>query len=156
MRKSDIRSLCRRYISAAAATVPEYEAKAIANAYGIAVPTGAAAQTAQEAVSAAAKLGYPVVVKAVSEGLLHKTEQRAVHLNLTSLKAVAEACETIQHSFNDSGTRLDGFLVEKMMPSGAEFIVGLQDDPHFGPVLMLGTGGIMIHLLDDVTFRACR
>ena len=153
MRDADIRSLCRTYISKAAITVPEHEVKGIARKYEIAVPEGAMAQTAREAAVAAEKLGFPVVVKAVSDHLLHKTEHQAVHLNLPTAEAVSIACDTIQRAFSESGEKLSGFLVEKMMPGGAEFIVGLQDDPHFGPVLMLGTGGIMIHLLDDVTFR---
>jgi 3-hydroxypropionyl-CoA synthetase (ADP-forming) len=153
MSSADIRSLCQWYISKAATTVPEHQVKGIARDYGIAVPDGAMVETAQAAAAVAEKLDYPVVVKAVSENLLHKTEHQAVHLNLHSAEAVSNACKAILGSFSERGQHPDGFLVEKMMPAGAEFIVGLQDDPHFGPVLMLGTGGIMVHLLDDVTFR---
>ncbi|MCK4988291.1 MAG: acetate--CoA ligase family protein, partial [Desulfobacterales bacterium] len=95
----------------------------------------------------------PVVAKAVAAGLLHKTEQQAVHLNLDNPQAIRNSWQEIQQRFSIQKIPLDGILVEKMVSGGAEFIVGLQNDPHFGPVIMLGTGGTLIHLFNDVTFR---
>ena len=153
MPQPNVRSICQKYIDTKALTVPEDDAKAIAREFGIEVPRGMAVASREEALAAAEKIGYPVVVKARGDNLLHKTELNGVQLNLTRAEEVAHACTTISAAFAGKNVDLEGFLVEAMVPSGAEYIVGLQDDPNFGPVLMLGTGGIFIHLLDDVTFR---
>jgi len=153
MDKAEMRSLCAQYISEKAVTVPEDVSKRIIRSYGVPVPQGIRAATPQEAVAFAEAEGYPVVVKAVSPGILHKTELQGVVLNLNSAEEVRRACEDMAQGFSLRGEPLDGFLVERMVQGDLELIVGLQDDPCFGPVLMLGTGGIFIHLLHDVTFR---
>ena len=153
MRKTDVRSLCEKAIAAKIPTVAEHESKQILQAYGITVPSGRLATSVDAALEIADDVGYPVVAKAVAAGLLHKTEQQAVHLNLNNPQAIRSSWEEIQQRFSVQKILLDGILVEKMIPGDAEFIVGLQNDPHFGPVIMLGTGGTLIHLFDDVTFR---
>ncbi len=122
-------------------------------AYNVSVPEGKFVPTAAEAVVAGAQIGYPVVVKAVSTTMLHKTELKAVRLNIGDDQSIAAVCREIEKQFAQREEDFDGFLVEKMVPGGAEFIVGLQNDPQFGPVIMLGTGGTLMHLVDDVTFR---
>jgi len=153
MRKTDVRSVCEKAIAAKLPTVAEYESKQILQAYGITVPSGGLAASVDAALEIADDVGYPVVAKAVAAGLLHKTEQQAVHLNLNNPQALRDSWEEIQQRFSGQKMHLDGILVEKMIPGDAEFIVGLQNDPHFGPVIMLGTGGTLIHLFDDVAFR---
>jgi len=153
MEKAEMRSLCETYISKGATAVPEHVSKQIVSGYGITVPEGSLVKTVAEAVEFAAGAGYPVVLKAVSSEMLHKTEQKGVVLNLGSEEALKKACEEMISVFSTRNEDIDGFLVEKMVQGGAEYIVGLQNDPCFGPVIMLGTGGVFIHLLDDVTFR---
>ncbi len=153
MDKSEVRSLCEAYRLKGAVTVPEHESKRIIQGYGVSVPRGVLVETVHEAVRFAESVGFPVVVKGVSSEILHKTELQAVALDLRSASVVETACREIQSSFSERKVKTEGLLVEKMVLNGTELIAGLQNDPHFGPVIMLGTGGVLIHLLDDVTFR---
>ena len=154
MIKTEVRSLCAKAIAAKIPTIAEHESKQILKSYGVTVPEGRLATRVDEALQIADEVGYPVVAKAVAAGLLHKTEQQAVHLNLDNPQAIRNSWQEIEQHFSSQKLSLDGILVEKMISDGAEFIIGLQNDPHFGPVIMLGTGGTLIHLFNDVTFRA--
>lgn len=153
MDKAQAIALCQRYISAQALVAPEHECKNILQEYHVSTPRGGFVATADEAVRCAGLLGYPVVIKAVSSRMLHKTELKGVLLNVASATQVRTAFEQMQAGFRDRQEELHGFLVEEMVRNGTELIVGVQNDPHFGPVIMLGTGGALIEMLDDVTFR---
>ncbi|MBI4773085.1 MAG: acetate--CoA ligase family protein [Deltaproteobacteria bacterium] len=153
MQKAEMRSLCEKYASQGATIVPEHVSKKIIKEYGVSVPEGSLAKTAGEAVQFAKQVGFPVVVKAVSPEILHKTELSGVALNLASPEEVKNACDRIESNLSKRAETLEGFLVEEMIQGDMELIIGLQNDPYFGPVLMLGTGGVYIHLLNDVTFR---
>jgi len=153
MESRELRQRCQAYITRKAVVIPEHVSKELLGAYGIETPPGIFAPTAAEAPAAAARIGYPVAVKAVSTTLLHKTEWQAVQLNIADDASLTAACRTMEERFFRREEALDGFLVETMVSGGTEFIVGLQNDPQFGPVVMLGTGGTLIHLVDDVTFR---
>jgi acyl-CoA synthetase (NDP forming) len=109
---------------------------------GIPVPRGILC-AATETTGAAEKIGYPVVLKAVSTDLAHKSEAGAVAVNLADEQAVAAATEGMAMQF-------DRFLVEKMVaPIVAELIVGLNRDPDFGLTLLIGAGGTLVELVDD-------
>jgi acyl-CoA synthetase (NDP forming) len=124
-----------------ASTSDEAEAKALLSAFGLPVPEGMRATTADEAVAAAEALGYPVAVKAL--GVAHKSELGAVKLNLRDADAVRAA------SGGMAGLG-SGLYVEKMVSGGiAELIVGITRDPLFGPVMTVGTGGVLVELLKD-------
>ena len=153
MDKAEMRSLCEAYIAKGATAVPEHLSKQIIQSYGVNVPEGTLVKSVEEAEKFAAKTGYPFVLKAVSSEILHKTELEGVVLNLQTPEELKNACAKLQAAFSGKKDLLEGLLVEKMVQSDTEFIVGLQNDPYFGPVIMLGTGGIFIHLMDDVTFR---
>jgi 3-hydroxypropionyl-CoA synthetase (ADP-forming) len=153
MEKAAMRDFCKTYISQGATIVPEHVSKQIIEGYGIRIPKGAVVKTSEEGIQFAEKVGYPMVLKAVSTKILHKTELKGVVLNLRSPEELKISFVEMQNIFSDRKEKLEGFLLEKMAPVGAEFIVGLQNDPHFGPVVMLGTGGVFIHLLEDITFR---
>jgi len=153
MDKKDVRHLCQTYIARKSAVIPEHVSKEMLGVYNVSVPEGEFVPTIEGAFEAAAQIGYPVVVKAVSATMLHKTELEAVHLNVENDQSLAAICGAMKKQFAQRDENLDGFLVEKMVSGGVEFIVGLQNDPQFGPVIMLGTGGTLIHLMDDVTFR---
>jgi acyl-CoA synthetase (NDP forming) len=119
----------------------EAEAKAMLRAAGLAVPAGARAATVAEAVSAAEKLGFPVALKAL--GVAHKSELGAVRLNLKSAEEARAAAEALL----PLGT---GLYVERMVEGGvAELIVGITRDQLFGPVMTIGTGGVLVELLKD-------
>jgi acetate---CoA ligase (ADP-forming) len=124
-------------------------------AYGIPVVPGDAARSAEEAVSIARQIGYPVVLKIISSDLLHKSDAGGIVLNLDSDAAVVAGFNDLMGHISASHpqARLEGALVEKMAPKGVEVIVGMQHDPYFGPLMMFGLGGIYVELFGDVAFR---
>ncbi len=132
--------------------VTEDAAKQILTNYGINVPPYALVKTESEAAERASKIGFPLVAKIVSPKILHKTDVRGVKAGLSSEEEVREA-------FADMYGRLyekyyaKGILLEKMVPPGIEIIIGLQNDPQFGPVIMVGMGGINTEIFKDVSFR---
>lgn len=118
------------------------------------VPTMLAA-SADEAAQAAGKLGYPVVLKIESPDILHKTEAGGVILRLTDEAKVRQAFDRIianAKAYNPNA-RLLGVVVQAMAGGDTEFVIGLQNDPVFGPVIMAGLGGVLIEVLRDVVFR---
>ena len=122
------------------------------------VPLGAEAlvKTPAAAVKAAEKIGYPVVLKAVSATLLHKSDVGAVQLNLANARAVEAAWKRIQDNLKKHGVKdkLDGMLVAKQAKGGLEVVLGIHRDPEVGPVVMVGTGGVLLELTKDVAFGA--
>ena len=125
------------------ALLDEIASKAVLKAFGLGIPSFGQAANADEAVSAAEAIGFPVVVKAVSASLAHKTEQDAVKLNLANAEQVREAVRTLSRRF-------DRFLVERMITGAlAELIVGVTRDSQFGLSLTAGAGGIWVELLSD-------
>ncbi|HOK07592.1 MAG TPA: acetate--CoA ligase family protein [Syntrophales bacterium] len=126
----------------------EYDAKAFLGAFGIPVCREVVARDGEEAVEAARGLGYPVVLKGLGERLTHKTELGAVSLHLADAAAVrAEAGRIL---------KIDGceaLLVQEMVKGLRELVCGLLRDPHFGPCVMFGLGGILTEILRDNTFR---
>jgi acetyltransferase len=130
----------------------EYEAKALLAAYGVKVPEEALARTADEAVAHAEQLGYPVALKLQSPEIPHKTEARAVKLGLPNGKAVREWFDVIRANgaAHVPGADIHGVLVQKMAVPGRELIAGVINDGDFGPMLMVGLGGIYVEVLGDV------
>lgn len=116
---------------------------------GVRVPDGQMCGTADEAVAAAARIGFPVAVKIVSPAALHKSDVGGVHLGLRSAEEVAAACRRIAAL----GLPVDGFLVEEMVPPGPELLVGCSTDPTFGPTISFGLGGTLVELLEEVSVR---
>ncbi len=132
--------------------IPDAQMKEILKGYGISVPKGKVFQKATDAVSYAKKLGYPVVIKAVSDKILHKTELKAIQTDICSDVELRTAFGSMQKRF-EKKQGFAGILVEEQIESGIEIIVGLQYDPAFGPVIMVGLGGIFTDLFKDVVFR---
>ena len=131
----------------------EREAKELLGSYGIPVVPERAAATPEEAVRAAAALGYPVAVKVDAPGLSHKTEIGGVRLNLADAGAVREAFAAVTAAGEKAGAVVRGVLVSKMLTGGVEVLVGVTRDPVFGPVLSFGLGGIWVEILRDVALR---
>ena len=133
----------------------EYEAKRLMKKAGIPAGQEILAKTAGDAAKAAARIGFPVVMKIVSPDIMHKTEIGGVVLNLSSQSAVRRAFNEIIANAEkaEPNARIDGVLVAKMISGGVETILGTFRDPTFGPVVMFGLGGIFAEALKDVTFR---
>lgn len=145
-------SLIRRFQERGDKVLPETEAKEILEAAGIPTTRCHIVESAAQACSLAEAVGFPVVLKISSPGLLHKTEAGGVVLNLQTPREVTAAYERLfvlggelDHAFK--------LVLQQMAPPGVELIAGATTDPHFGIVLMLGTGGIYAELFRDAVFR---
>jgi acetyl coenzyme A synthetase (ADP forming)-like protein len=135
--------------------VLEPEAHEIFRAYGFPVVPFAWVRNADEAVKAAADLGYPVVLKIVSPDIIHKSDVGGVKLNLAGAEEVRRAYGEILAAVARvrPGAAIQGMLVQKMMPAGRETILGMSRDPQFGPLLMFGLGGTLVEVFRDVNFQ---
>ena len=122
--------------------------------YGIAGPVSRQVATAPEAANAAEAIGYPVALKIRSADILHKTEAGGVALGLGSRKAVLDAARQLRDNAKAAtpDARIDGFLVQQMV-TGIEAIVGARTDPLYGPLLLVGAGGILVELANDVALK---
>ncbi len=131
---------------------PEWLCKQLLAAIGIATPQGALARNCDEAERIAATIGYPVAMKAQAGALAHKTEAGAVQLNLADRAAVAQAWTELHENVRRArpDIALDGILVERMAEKGVELVIGGKRDPQWGPVVLVGLGGIWIEALGDV------
>jgi len=147
--------IIRRAIEKGRKTLLENEAKLVCKEYGIRTSKWRFVTNVRDAVKAAARLGFPVVVKIVSPDIMHKTEAGCVEVGLRHAKDVRAACGRILNNAKRyrPGARLHGMLVEKMQPPGVEVIVGALKDAQFGPTLMFGLGGVLVEVLEDVSFR---
>ncbi|MEK6871009.1 MAG: acetate--CoA ligase family protein, partial [Thermoproteota archaeon] len=110
--------------------------------------------SAEEAVKQAKKIGFPLVMKVVSPQILHKTDVGGVKVGLDNVNDVKKTFKDMYGRLSKKkGVEVKGILLEKMVPKGVELIVGIQNDPQFGPVIMVGLGGIMTEVMKDVAFR---
>ncbi|MFN3654790.1 MAG: 3-hydroxypropionate--CoA ligase [Candidatus Nitrosotenuis sp.] len=134
--------------------ITEEVSKSILKAYGVKVPPYALVKSSKEAVKAAKKIGYPLVMKIVSPQILHKTDVGGVKVGINSDKEIKQAFNDMYGRLSKKkGVEVKGVLLEKMVPKGIEMIVGLQVDPQFGPVIMAGLGGVMTEVFKDVAWR---
>ena len=132
------------------------EAKQVADAYGIPVPQEGLATSPDAAAALADRLGYPVVLKIVSQDILHKTEAGGVLVGVADAAAVRSGYATIVANAKQyqADARIAGVQVQQMLPTGAqEVIVGAVTDPSFGKLVAFGLGGVLVEVLKDVTFR---
>ncbi|TMJ42706.1 MAG: acetate--CoA ligase family protein [Alphaproteobacteria bacterium] len=122
--------------------------------YGIALPESEAVANAFEAANAAERIGFPVALKIRSRDILHKTEVGGVALDLQNGDAVKAAAEELTASIRAAqpSVRIDGFLVQEMV-DGVEAIVGGRSDPFYGPLLLIGSGGVLVELVNDAALR---
>lgn len=140
-----------------AGTLPEWKGKALLRAIGIQVPSGGLATSVEEAAAIAARVGYPVALKAQAATLAHKTEAGGVILTLADAEAVREGWARLHENIQRAQPwiALDGVLVEKMANKGLELVIGARRDPKWGPVLLVGLGGIWIEAIGDVRLMPC-
>jgi acyl-CoA synthetase (NDP forming) len=134
----------------------EIDAMAVLQRIGVPVNRSRLARTADEAATAAAELGFPVVLKVVSGDVLHKTDVGGVKLGLADAAAVRAAFDEIMRVVpaHMPKAKIDGCLVAPMVTGGSiETILGVTSDPMFGPIVMFGLGGVLVEALGDVSFR---
>jgi 3-hydroxypropionyl-CoA synthetase (ADP-forming) len=150
--KSKVQGIFDNIISRKDKVITEESAKEILSEYEIKVPRYALVTDVNESIKRANELGFPLVAKIVSPQILHKTDVGGIRVGLSSE-------EEVRQTFTDLYARLSkqhevkGVLLEKMVPKGIELIVGLQNDSQFGPVIMVGLGGIYTEIFKDVVFR---
>ena len=127
----------------------------VLTALGLPVAPGGACRTADDAARLAGEIGFPVAVKLASREIVHKSDVGGVQLNLQNESAVREAYAGIQSRLAREGRlrALDGVIVQPMIASGVELMVGVTEDPLFGPLVVFGLGGIHVEILRDVSFR---
>ena len=137
--------------AAAGRTLTEREAKAVLALYGVPVVGEVLAQSVEAAVSAAAALGYPVVLKVESPDLPHKTEAGVIRLNMRGAEEVRAGYAAVMANADKVSPppRINGVLVQPMVPQGIEMVIGARNDPLFGPMIVVGLGGILVELLKD-------
>ena len=133
----------------------ESAGKALLAGYGIRVPQSRVAKGVADVDAVMQGLQVPVVVKVMSPDILHKSDAGGVKINLRSATEVKAAIEGMLAAPKIKGARIEGFLVEEMAPSGHELVIGGLRDPQFGPLVMVGLGGIFVEIFKDVSFRLC-
>ena len=140
-----------RLLAAAGDKLSERESKAVLAAYRVPVAADHVAHSAEQAVEAADKIGYPVVLKVESADIPHKTEAGVVRLGLGDPDAVRAAYAQIMEAAEKvvPASAIAGVLVQPMIGAGIEMVVGARVDPTFGPMVVVGLGGIMVELLGD-------
>ncbi|MCK4292692.1 MAG: acetate--CoA ligase family protein [Planctomycetes bacterium] len=131
----------------------EVEAKEILRAYDFNVPDGRVANSPEDAVEVAGRIGFPVAMKVVSPDILHKSAVGGIKLNISSPEAVRDTFDllTLRVTRRAPQARVHGIYVEKMCVHGLELVLGMTCDPQFGPLLMFGLGGIFVDVLKDVS-----
>jgi acetyl coenzyme A synthetase (ADP forming)-like protein len=143
-----------RHLAAADADghLPPADAIGVLEAIGVPVAPWRIAASRAEAVAAARELGWPVVAKAIAPGLVHKTELRAVALDLADEAALARALDELDGRLRAAGHEPEGFLLQAMVKGGHETLFGLSTDPRWGPLVAFGLGGKYVEVLRDVRF----
>lgn len=142
-------------LPAGSGTMATMDAAGVLRGCGVAVAAAELARSADEAVAAARRCGYPVALKIESRDIPHKTEAGGVKLGLASDGEVRSAYAEIMDNArrHEAGAKLDGVIVQPIARGDVELVVGLQNDAVFGPVVMVGLGGIYVEVLKDVSFR---
>ena len=137
------------------AVLDEIAGKLLLASFGVSVPKSLLVQDATEAAAACDKLRLPLVLKVASPDILHKSDAGGVKVGLGNAREVEEAVRAMMKRPAIENARIDGFLLEEMAPAGLEIVVGGLRDPQFGPLVMVGLGGIFVEVLADVSFRIC-
>jgi acyl-CoA synthetase (NDP forming) len=152
MKTNEIIAEARKHNRAA---LDEQAGKTLLAEYGVAVPKTAIVAGPEGVDGALKALKLPVVVKVVSPDILHKSDAGGVKVNLKTADEVKAAITAMAALPKIKGARVEGWLIEEMAPAGQEVVVGGLRDPQFGPLVMVGLGGIFVEVLADVSFRIC-
>lgn len=133
----------------------ERDGKTCLAEFGLAVPASAVVTSPAEAKKVCAGLNGPFAVKGMSPDVLHKSDTGAVKLHLGHGAEVAAAIAEIETALRRHTDRIDGYLIEEMAPAGHELVIGGVQDPQFGPLVMVGLGGVFVEVFEDVAFGIC-
>jgi acetyl coenzyme A synthetase (ADP forming)-like protein len=150
------RALCQgRLRQRGAAWLSADELRQVLTAFGLPLPEGDICQSADDAARIAAQIGFPVALKLVSTEIVHKTEIGGVKLDLRNEAAVRAAFDAIRERLRNENKldAMEAVLVQRMISGGVEVMVGVTQDPSFGPLIGFGLGGIHVEILKDVCFR---
>lgn len=149
-----VENIVERHLRQGILDIGEAESKEILEAYGFVTPKGSLATTADQAANIAQQIGYPVVLKIWSPDILHKSDVGGVKVGLASEQEVRDAFDLMIYRIPKKlpDAHILGVLVQEMCRKGKEVILGMHRDPHFGPLMMFGMGGIMVEVLKDVSF----
>jgi acetyltransferase len=149
-----VETIIERHLRQGIREVSEMDSKDILEAYGFVTPKGSVATSADQAVSIANQLGYPVVLKIWSPDILHKSDIGGVRVGLRNATEVMDAFDLMMFRIpkNKPDAKILGVLVQQMCTVGREVILGMSRDKRFGPLMMFGMGGTMVEVLKDVSF----
>ena len=156
IRPQDARALCEQVVRDRKATwLSADETRRVLSAFALPLPPGGICRTEDQAASLAREIGFPVALKLSSRTIVHKTEFGGVHLNLANEANVRQAFSQIHQRIAGAGKldEMDGVLVQPMITEGVELMIGVTQDPLFGPLIGFGLGGIHVEILKDVCFR---
>jgi len=133
----------------------ETEAKELLREYGIPLPDFRLVKNEDEVSKIASEIGFPLVMKIVSPDIIHKSDSGGVKVGIKNEKEAKLAYQDIVFKAKkyNKKARISGVIAYTMVPQGTEIIIGMMQDPHFGPVIMFGLGGIFVEILKDVSFR---
>jgi acetyltransferase len=153
--KSKAHKLLNEAASAGRKYLPEAEAVNVLRAYNLPTLPGEVVQSEKEAVETAENIGFPVVMKIMSEDIVHKYDTGGVVIDIKSREEAGSAYRNILRDVGKAApeAKIQGIYVRKMVKTGEEVIIGLKRDPSFGPVIMFGLGGLFVELFKDVSFK---
>ena len=147
----NIAEILRKKIDSNQEVLTEFESKELLQEIGIKVPVQKLTSTKNETISTAEEIGFPIVLKLMAEDIVHKSDTGAVKLNLKSKEEVEQAFDELMKIPSQTEKKIS---VQKMADEPiTELIIGMTTDAQFGPALMFGIGGILVELLEDVSFR---
>jgi len=147
----NIAEILKQKIDSDETVLTEFESKELLEEIGIQVPAQKLTSSKEETVKAAEEIGLPVVMKLMAEDIVHKSDTGAVKLNIKTTEDVEKAYDELM---NIPTQKAKSISVQKMADEPiTELIIGMTTDPQFGPALMFGIGGILVELLEDVSFR---
>lgn len=151
----DARKLIAEARKQGRAALDEAAGKQLLAVYGIAVPKSVVVPGAADVEAVFKQLTAPVVIKVMSPDILHKSDAGGVSVGIGSAAAASTVIQEMMARPAIGAARIDGFLIEEMARGGQEVVIGGVHDPNFGPLVMVGLGGIFVEVLADVTFRIC-
>jgi acetyltransferase len=149
-----VENIIERHLRQGISQIGEAESKEILEAYGFVTPKDAVANTPEHAVNIAEQIGFPVVLKIWSPDIIHKFDVGGVRVGLETPQEVMDAFDLMMFRIPKKlpTAKILGVLVQEMCSGGKEVILGMQRDPHFGPLMMFGMGGTMVEIMQDVSF----
>jgi len=153
--KSKVRQVFDEVRAQSRTTLLEEEGYKVLEAYGFSIPKKHLAQNEEECIKAVQEIGYPIVMKIASPEIVHKSDAGGVKIGLKNEDEIRQAFRTIISNAKKykPDAKIDGILVQEMIKSGKETILGAKFDPILGPLIMFGLGGIYVEVLKDVVFR---